>query len=137
MEILTAENELFEGVGIKHNIRITPTLAADAYEKFAPTPANRYYLLTTAEPNIEPGRESEMATLLDRIRREHGCEVIVNGLLPSLKYYLRLLPDPPAFIETYTRVLQADYEQSAVIKTVHLEKWRELLAAAQAGNESQ
>lgn len=131
VEILTEDGALFEGIEIKHNIRITPTLIADAYEKFRPTLVNRFYLLTTAEPNIEPGKESEIAALIARIRREHGCEVIVNGLLPSLKYYLRLLPDPPAFVANYTRVLQADYQQSADIKTAHLAKWNELLAAAQ------
>ena len=130
VEILTAEGLLFEGVEIKHNIKITPTLVADAAEKFVNTPANRYYLLTTAEPNLTD--ESEIAALVKHLRRSHGCEVIVNGLLPSLKYYLRLLPDPPAFVEHYTRILQADYQQSADIKTVHLEKWHELLSAAQA-----
>ena len=130
VEILTEEGLLFEGVEIKHNIKITPTLVADAAEKFAPTPANCYYLLTTAEPNTSS--ESEIAALVKKLRRTHGCEVIVNGLLPSLKYYLRMLPYPPAFVEHYTRILQADYQQSADIKTVHLTKWHELLSAAQA-----
>ncbi len=131
MEVLTAEGELFEGIEIKHNIRITPTLIADVYEKFRPTPANRFYLLTTAEPNIDPANAGEVAALIAQIRREHGCEVIANGLLSSLKYYLRLLPNPPDFVANYTRVLQADYQQSADIKTAHLEKWGELLAATQ------
>ena len=38
----------FEGVEIKHEIKITAQMVADAYEKFKIYNTNRYYLLTTA-----------------------------------------------------------------------------------------
>ena len=97
VEILTAEGELFEGIEIKHNIRVTPTLIADAYEKFAPTPADRFYLLTTAEPNSELGKESEIAALIARIRREHGCEVIAKRSAAVAKVLSAPLARPARF----------------------------------------
>ena len=124
VEVLTAEGTFWEGVEVKHGIAITPTLTADAYEKFAPTPASRFYLLTTAEPNVTDA--AAITELVRAIRQEHGCEVIVNGLLPSLKYYLRLLPDPAAFLQRYEAALEADYQASTDIKAAHIERWNAL-----------
>ncbi len=45
-------------------------------------------MLTTLEPNIMQGEENKILELIEDIRNKHGCEVIVNGLIPSLKYYL-------------------------------------------------
>ena len=128
VEILTEEGTFWEGVEVKHGIAITPTLTADAYEKFAPTQANRFYLLTTAEPNVTDA--ATIAELVRAIRQEHGCEVIVNGLLPSLKYYLRLLPDPSAFLLRYEAALEADFNASTDIKAAHIERWNALKASA-------
>ena len=79
------------------NIPISPELVRDAYYKFTETPVRRYYLLTTAEPNID--NIDAVDSLVREIHRRHGCEVIVNGILPSLKYYLRLLTDPKTFFK--------------------------------------
>ncbi len=127
VEILAADGSFWEGVEVKHGISITPTLVEDAYEKFAPTAANRFYLLTTAEPNVTDAQA--IAARVNFIRQEHGCEVIVNGLLPSLKYYLRLLPDPSVFLSGYGVALQADYEANTDVKAAHIECWNALLAA--------
>lgn len=125
IEVLDANGEFFEGVEIKHNIPISPNLVRDAYQKFAETSVRRYYLLTTAEPNVDdPGTVDR---LVRQIRRQHGCEVIVNGILPSLKYYLRLLTNPKLFLDCYSRNLQLDFKQSTDIKEVHLRYWNELL----------
>ena len=102
-------------------------LVRDAYDKFRAHSLRRYYLLTTAEPNIAPGNADEIAALCASIRREHGCEVIVNGLVASLKYYLRLAGRPGAFLENYTRALENEYATWSDIKETHREKWRELL----------
>ena len=88
VEILTTDGLFWEGVEVKHGIPITPTLVEDAYEKFASTPANRFYLLTTAEPNVTEA--PVIAEKVSAIEQEHGCEVIVNGILPSLQ----VLPAP-------------------------------------------
>lgn len=127
IEVVGEAQSFFEGVEIKHGIPITPKLTSDAYDKFAATPASRYYLLTTAEPNVTDSVAVEARTRA--IRQEHGCEVIVNGLLPSPKYYLRLLPEPTAFLRGYSLVLQADFDMNTDIKRTHLEYWHTLAAS--------
>ena len=125
IEVLAENENFFEAVEIKHNIPISSAIVRLAYQKFAETSVSRYYLLTTAEPNVD---EADAVNLLIRqIHAQHGCEVIVNGILPSLKYYLRLLSDPQLFLECYSRNLQSDFNQSTDIKEVHLQFWNELL----------
>ena len=119
------DNSFFEGVEIKHNIPISPGIVEDAYQKFAQTPVSRYYLLTTAEPNVED--VDAVNELVTEIHRQRGCEVIVNGILPSLKYYLRLLSNPQLFLDGYSRNLQLDFQQKAEIKETHLRYWENLL----------
>lgn len=127
IEVLDENEDFFEAVEIKHNIPISSTLVQGAYQKFADTSVCRYYLLTTAEPNIDdPGT---VEGLVNQIHRQHGCEVIVNGILPSLKYYLRLLSNPKLFLDCYSKNLQSDFNQSTDIKEVHLRYWNELLSS--------
>lgn len=125
IEVLNENGEFFEAVEIKHNIRISSTLVRDAYQKFAETPICRYYLLTTAEPNVDDTDPVDL--LIQQIHTRHGCEVIVNGILPSLKYDLRRLSNPRLFLDCYSKNLQLDFEQRTDIKEVHLRYWNELL----------
>ena len=125
IEVLDENEKFFEGVEIKHNIPISQSLVRDAYQKIADTSVRRYYLLTTAEPNVDDAGAVER--LVQEILRQHGCEVIVNGILPSLKYYLRLLTNPKLFLDCYSKNLQLDFNQSTDIKEVHLRYWNELL----------
>ena len=125
IEVLDENGDFFEAVEIKHNIPISSTLVQDAYQKFSETSVSRYYLLTTAEPNVDNAEAVDL--LVRQIRTRHGCEVIVNGILPSLKYYLRLLSDPRLFLDYYSRNLQLDFNQNTDIKEVHLRYWNELL----------
>ena len=125
IEVLDKNGVFFEAVEIKHDIPISSELVQDAYQKFSETPVSRYYLLTTAEPNVD--NAETVNSLARQIRTQHGCEVIVDGVLPSLKYYLRLLSDPKLFLDYYTNNLQSDFSRSPDIKRTHLTRWSELL----------
>ena len=125
IEVLDEKGDFFEAVEIKHNIPISSTLVRDAYQKFAETQVCRYYLLTTAEPNVDDTDQIDL--LVRQIHTRHGCEVIVNGILPSLKYYLRLLSNPKLFLECYSKNLRLDFNQNTDIKETHLRQWKELL----------
>jgi DNA (cytosine-5)-methyltransferase 1 len=127
IEVLDEQGNFFEGVEIKHGIPITPMLVQDAFDKFANTEVCRYYLLTTAEPEMED--VDAIRALIYKLRSEHGCEIIVNGIIPSLKYYLRLLNDPVMFLDCYGGNLQADFDISTDVKRIHLQYWDELLAS--------
>lgn len=126
IEVLDETGDFFEAVEIKHNIPISPTLVRDASQKFAQTSVSRYYLLTTAEPDVND--RDAVNRLVQQIHTQHGCEVIVNGILPSLKYYLRLLSNPKLFLDCYTKNLQVDFEMNTDIKEVHVRYWTDLLS---------
>lgn len=36
---------------------------------------------------------------IEKIKIEHGCQVIINGVFPTIKYYLRLLDNTDLFME--------------------------------------
>jgi DNA (cytosine-5)-methyltransferase 1 len=64
---------------------------------------------------------------VEEIKIKHGCEVIVNGLIPSLKYYLRLLKDPSTFIDDYTKNLKREFLKTTEIKEVHIKAWKKIV----------
>lgn len=123
IEVRDKENRVFEAVEIKHGIAINAQLIKDAYEKFKSHPIQRYYLLTTAEENLS---DIELISKeITRILKIHGCQVIVNGIYPSLKYYLRMLDNPYGFIENYVENLKRD----TAIKYEHRLKWNEIVSS--------
>lgn len=127
IEVTDENGKCFEAVEIKHNIPIDAVMVDDAYKKFKHTPIKRYYLLTTAEPYIRTGEEWNIKIVTSRIRKDHGCEVIVNGLMQSIRYYLRLIRSPKLFLKVYTDALKVDAEKASEIKEEHLKKWAQIL----------
>jgi DNA (cytosine-5)-methyltransferase 1 len=127
IEIVDEDESYFEAIEIKHGKQIDSIMVSDAYEKFKDKEISRYYLLTTAEPNIKCDEREAIHIEIEKIKKEHGCEVIANGIIPSLRYYLRLLSNPEMFIERYTENLRLEFLKSTEIKTEHIEKWKELL----------
>lgn len=61
---------------------------------------------------------------MQHIRLQHGAKVIVNGIIPSLKYYLRLIETPADFMRQYTQNLKDEFAMIADIKEEHLNKWK-------------
>ncbi|MBI3601138.1 MAG: DNA cytosine methyltransferase, partial [Nitrospinae bacterium] len=80
-----------------------------------------YYLLSTAEEDSDI--DSINKEIL-RISKIHGCQVIINGIYPSLKYYLRLLHNTYDFINNYVENLKKD----TAIKYEHRLKWNEIVS---------
>ena len=123
IEVRDRENRVFEAVEIKHDISINAQLIKDAYEKFKSHPIQRYYLLTTAEDYLSD--EENISKEITGILKIHGCQVIVNGIYPSLKYYLRLLNNPYEFINNYVENLRND----TALKYEHKLKWNEIVSS--------
>lgn len=122
IEIRDKEGKVFEAVEIKHGIPINTQLVRDAYEKFKSHPIQRYYLLSTAgedSTDIENLKEE-----VSRILKIHGCQVIINGIYLSLKYYLRLLHNTCDFIDNYVENLKND----KTIKYEHKLKWNKIVS---------
>ncbi|MDP2724172.1 MAG: hypothetical protein Q8O72_15555 [Bacteroidales bacterium] len=122
IDIVDEKNKAFEAVEVKHGIPITTQLVKDAFEKFKTTQVNRYYLLSTA--NIDTTQKAEIDKEIERIKNIHGCHVIANGLIPSLKYYLRLLSDTSEFIENYVNLIEID----TALKFEHKKEWNNIIS---------
>lgn len=122
IEVNNDNNTAFEGVEVKHEIQITQQLVKDAYEKFKIYNTDRYYLLTTA--NMDSADWDGIENEIQRIRTLHGCQVIVNGVYTSLKYYLRLVEDPAEFIDNYVELMKID----ETIKFQHKTVWNDIVS---------
>jgi len=118
------DGSAFEGVEIKHSMVITPRLVTDAYEKFKIHKTDRYYLLTTAE--MDSADWAEINKEIFRIADIHGCQVIVNGVYDTLRYYLRLLNDPAEFVDKYVDLLKTDES----IKFQHKVAWNDAVSGS-------
>lgn len=125
IELTDLEGNFYEVVEVKHGRPITSSMVRMAYEQIKLHPLNRYYLLTTHSPDTEDA--TEISKLIQQIYHEHGCEIIVNGIISSIKYYLRLIDNTHDFLRLYTRNMQEDYEKGTDIKKVHMDKWLDLL----------
>ena len=121
IDILDEKKRVFEAVEVKHGIAITLALVKDAFEKFKTTPIDRYYILSTASPDKDEYKKIEAE--IQRIKNVHGCQLIVNGIMPTIKYYLRLLDKTSEFIENYVNLIEADKS----LKFEHKERWNQLI----------
>jgi len=122
IDIIEKDDNVFEAVEIKHDIQITPEIIKTAYEKFKHHRINRYYLLTTA--NMDSVDWDAINGEIDKISRQHGCQVIVNGVFTTLKYYLRLLKDTDNFISCYI----ANMKNDPAIKFDHKKAWNKIIS---------
>ncbi len=102
------DNSIYEVVEVKFDIPIDSIMIEDAYKKISEKPVQRYYLLSTVAPN-EDERVS-INEIVCKIRDEHGCQIIVNGIIPTLKYYLRLLDNTDIFVKRYVKNLSDNTE---------------------------
>ncbi|MBS1572270.1 MAG: DNA cytosine methyltransferase, partial [Bacteroidetes bacterium] len=82
---------------------------------------DRYYILSYF--GVKESDKIEIADLVDELKLKHGCQIIINGLLPTIKYYLRLITSLDEFVTNYNELIKNDTE----IKKIHKEKWNELI----------
>lgn len=114
--------EIFEAVEVKHNLPITEVIAADLREKVMSRNVKRYYVLTTLERS-EP--DAKAKAIFDNVKSMYGCQVIANGVLSTIRYYLRLLDDPSAVFPAYVALLTED----KALGHEHRSGWNEVVLA--------
>jgi len=122
IDITDEKKRVFEAVEVKHGIAITLQLVQDSFEKFKTTPIDRYYILSTASPDNDEYKKIEEE--IQRVKNVHGCQLIVNGIMPTIKYYLRLLDKTSEFIENYVNLIEEDKS----LKFEHKERWNNLIS---------
>ena len=122
IQVLNENGSVFEAVEVKHNIKITVDLLETAYNKFRTQQVDRYYLLTTK--HNDPIDFDGISKKIIEIKSNHGCQVIVNGVESSMKYYLRLLSNTNQFISNYVDLVKND----SSVKYDHRMKWNEIVS---------
>lgn len=128
IEIYTTDNQPFEIVEIKHNIPIDKYLIFDIAKKTQHIKIDRYYILTTFLGGFASAEsEKEVTEYILELKKTQGIDIIANGIITTLKYYLRFIDNYQEFIDVYTQNLIKDAKNSTEIKNFHLEKWTEIL----------
>lgn len=120
IEIMKGD-QVFEVVEVKLDKLIDTNIVENVYEKVIKFNPERYYILSYIGTKEEDKELIE--NLISKIRNEHGCQIIVNGLLHTLRYYLRLISNPKTFFNEYIELVENDTE----LKIIHKEKLKELI----------
>lgn len=115
------EGKIFESIEIKLDKKINAQIVRVVESKIYTWNPQRYYILSVL--GIEEGEKDEILRIVDTVLEKHGCQIIINGLIPTLKYYLRLIEDLNMFIVNYSKAIEEDKE----LQKVHKTKWNELL----------
>lgn len=117
--ISSASKKVYEAIEVKHDIALNEKIINDVVLKIMDKTVDRYYILTT-HSSCEPSEELHLK--IDNIKLLYSCQLIANGVIPSLKYYLRLLSDPSMVLPKYVELLGTD----KAIKHEHRQVWNEL-----------
>jgi len=69
--------------------------------------------------------DSELIDIeISEIDKKYGCQIIINGTIPTLKYYLRLISSLDIFVNKYSILIESDSE----LQIDHKIKWNEILS---------
>ncbi len=111
-----------EAVEIKFEIPINKSHVSETMQKVRAESVERYFILSTAE--TLPSDIDEIQRMKDDFMKTNGCEIIVNGVYGTLKYYLRLLESTNEFINSYTDLLSIDED----VNYEHKSAWNKICA---------
>ena len=123
IEIFSEDGKLFEAVEIKLDKQIDKQIMRVVADKIYKWNPKRYYVLSVY--GIKSEDINEINQIVFEIESKHGCQVIINGLLNTIKYYLRLLNNLDEFINQYSYEIEKDKE----LQVEHKTKWNELLSS--------
>ena len=136
IEIYDNQDKPFEIIEIKHNIPIDKYLIFDIVKKTQNTQISRYYILTTFQNGFANElAEKAVTEYILQIKQQSNLDIIANGIISTLKYYLRFVDDCGEFIKIYTKNLIVDAKDSTEVKSFHLEEWNEILRTYKIENK--
>ncbi len=118
------DNMLFETIEIKLDKEIDANMLRIAKEKIIKYNPTRYYILSYI--GIKEEEKQEIQNIISDVKEKHGCQMIINGVIPTLKYYLRLIEDLNSFFNIYSNLIQNDNELKAIHKEIFQNLVREL-----------
>jgi DNA (cytosine-5)-methyltransferase 1 len=116
------DHQILEVLEIKYGKKIDLNMVINAKEKIFKFNPERYYIFSSLD--IKKSDLDNVNQEIENIAKIHGCQIIINGIIPTLKYYLRLITSTNQFLENYSTLIEIDTE----IKTIHKEKWNQILS---------
>lgn len=123
IEVLNADNTPFEAVEVKHQLQITKSIVDSSKQKIRGSRVDRYYILTTS---LQHDPAKEVMDEVDNVKKLLGTQMIVNGVIPTIKYYLRLLTNPSSVLPEYVKLLTED----TAIGFEHRDIWNKIATGA-------
>lgn len=115
------DKNLYEVVEVKFDIPVSYMMIEDVYKKIGTTGIQRYYILSTK--GIVEKEKDFIYSKIESIENEHGCQIIVNGIMNTLKYYLRLLDNTDEFLVNYLKNITDNSE----LNHEHKIAWNKIL----------
>lgn len=114
------DGSVMESLEIKFNIPISAHIVNRAISKIIKHNPKRYYILSTL-PLVDT-EEDKIQQKVKSLHNEHGCQLIINGIIPTIKYYLRLVEDVNKVFDKFTTNIIKDSE----LKLVHKQEWKKI-----------
>ena len=121
IEIIDKNQKLIEAIEIKQGKPISLQIVLNAKDKILKYNPRRYYIFSSLDVKKED--EIKIKEEVGSIAIAHGCQVIVNGTIPTLKYYLRLISSTEKFVENYSKLVEQDEE----LQAIHKIQWNDIL----------
>lgn len=120
--VIDSGSQPIEAVEIKFEQPISDIHVCEAIEKVRGASVSRYYMLSTKgileeDADIISSRKADFL-------KQNGCEIIVNGVVDTIGYYLRLLPNTTEFLSHYADLVETDEDTGYE----HRIAWNELCA---------
>lgn len=109
--------ELIEAIEIKLDKPINADLMRQVQQKIYKHNPKRYCVFSSGQV-VEA---EAVKNIVYEIKEIHGCQVIANGVVPTLKYYLRLIISLQNFINCFLIAVENDSELKPIHKTVIVE----------------
>ena len=122
IEIVNTLGILEESIEIKLGKKIDTHLIRVIEEKIYKHNPKRYCVFSTKPID----HKQSISNIVSKIKKNHGCQVIINGVLPTLKYYLRLISSTKKFVDQFINMVHNDSELQSVHKTIILKLAKKL-----------
>lgn len=121
VQVADSTGTIVEAAEVKHDIAVTKEMVLALRQKLMDKKVDRYYILTTHRSCRPEGAEEAIG----EIKKLFNCQIICNGVLPTVAYYLRLLDDPSRFCRKYVNLLESD----KAVNFEHRSEWNRLCGA--------
>jgi DNA (cytosine-5)-methyltransferase 1 len=114
-------DSLFESYEIKLGKPVDNLMIDVAIEKITQFSPYRYYILSTR--GIKKEDLPAIQVKIDKLKKDHGCELIIEKLFNLVKFDLTILSSLENFLQSFSKNIFEDKE----LKTIHKKEWEEML----------